>query len=300
MSLEPRRDPLGGLFVAFAALLFGGVVVLGKRPEVEALPVPAMLSIRFAIAALALGAVVLVTRGRLRPERGEWWRLIALGAVGYAAESALFFLALGRGTAATVTLLFYTYPVIVALLSAALGFGMPGLVVGGSLVAAVCGAAIVVSTSGGLDITAAGVGFALGSALTFSVYLIAADRTVRRTAPLPSAMWVSAGAAAALAATSLVTGTARVPTGRAPLTVAAMGLLTAGAFLLLFLGLRRVGAVRTSIIASLEPVAASVLALAFLGEQIRVGVLGGGLLILGGAIAASLARAVPDPEAAVP
>ena len=35
----------------------------------------------------------------------------------------------------------------------------------------------------------------------------------------------------------------------------AMGVLTAGAFLLLFLGLRRVGAIRAAIIAALEPVA---------------------------------------------
>jgi drug/metabolite transporter (DMT)-like permease len=76
-----------------------------------------------------------------------------------------------------------------------------------------------------------------------------------------------------------------------------MGLLTAGAFSLLFLGVRRLGAVRTSIISSLEPVAAALLALGFLGEALRPGVLLGGSLILGGAVAASLARGVPDPEA---
>jgi drug/metabolite transporter (DMT)-like permease len=44
-------------------------------------------------------------------------------------------------------------------------------------------------------------------------------------------------------------------------------------------------------------VAAAILALAFLGELLRPGVLLGGLLILGGAIAASLARGVPEPKA---
>jgi drug/metabolite transporter (DMT)-like permease len=79
-----------------------------------------------------------------------------------------------------------------------------------------------------------------------------------------------------------------------------MGLLTAGAFAFLFLGLRRIGAVRTSIVSSLEPVAAAILALVFLGEGLRAGVLAGGLLILAGSVAASLARGVPDPERAVP
>lgn len=291
---------MGGVFVAAAALLFGGVVVLGKTETVEAIPVSSMLAIRFAVAALALSAIVMATRGSVRPPAGEWRWLLILGGIGYATEAAFFFLALGRGTAATVTLLFYTYPVLVTLLSAALGFGAPGLLLGGSLVAAVAGAGLVIGSSGGLDITAAGILFSLASAITFSVYLITADQTIRRTSPLLSAMWVSASASVMLTLYSLVTGTGELPDGTGLLSVVAMGLLTAGAFAFLFLGLRRIGAVRTSIVASLEPVAAAVLALVFLGESLRAGVLGGGLLILAGAIAASLARGVPEPERAVP
>jgi drug/metabolite transporter (DMT)-like permease len=297
---EGRRDPLGGVFVAGASLLFGGVVVLGKTDAVQAIPVSSMLAIRFGVAGLALAAILALARSSLRAAAGEWRWLLLLGGIGYATEAAFFFLALGRGTAATVTLLFYTYPVLVTLISAALGFGAPGLLLGGSLLAAVAGAGLVIGSSGGLDITGAGILFSLASALTFSVYLITADRTVRRTTPLVSAMWVSLSASVTLSAYSFIGGTAELPAGRALLSIVAMGLLTSGAFAFLFLGLRRIGAVRTSIVASLEPVAASFLALLFLGETLRGGVLGGGLLILAGAIAASLARGVPDPERAVP
>jgi drug/metabolite transporter (DMT)-like permease len=69
-----------------------------------------------------------------------------------------------------------------------------------------------------------------------------------------------------------------------------MGILTAGAFFCLFAGLRRIGAVRTSIVASLEPVATALLALAFLGEPLGAGVMAGGLLILAAATTASVAR----------
>jgi drug/metabolite transporter (DMT)-like permease len=295
-----RRDPLGGAFVALGALLFGSVVVLGKTEQVEALPVPSMLTIRFGVVAVVLAAVLAITRGPLRPARGEGKWLVLLGAVGYAPEATFFFLALERGTAATVTLLFYTYPVLVTVLSAALGFGRPGLLVVGALAAAVAGAGLVVGSSGGLDITVAGIAFAFGSALTFSIYLITADRTIRRTAPLVSAMWVGGAASIALATFSAVSGGITLPEGDAAFLVGAMGALTAGAFVFLFLGLRRVGAVRTSIVASLEPVAAAVLAFVFLGEAVRGGALAGGILILAGAIAASLVRGVPDPERAVP
>src|SRR5688572_28015453 len=139
-----------------------------------------MLSIRFGVGGLALAAAMALTRRSLRPARGEWAWLLGLGGIGYATESTFFFLALGRGSAATVTLLFYTYPVIVTLLTALLGLGVPGLLLIGSLVSAVAGAGLVVGSSGGLDISTAGIAFALASALTFSLYLIAADQVVRR------------------------------------------------------------------------------------------------------------------------
>jgi drug/metabolite transporter (DMT)-like permease len=291
----PRRDVLGAMFVASAALLFGGVVVIGKVVG-EKLPVASLLSVRFAAAALVLAVILGAGRRSLRPAKGEWVRLLVLGGIGYALESALFFLALERGTAATVTLLFFTYPVWVAVLSGILGLGLPGALLTSSLVAAMVGTAIVVTTSGGLDITWTGVGFALGSAVTFSFYLIGAEMFLRNTSSLVAAMWVSLTAAVSLGAVAAASGT-RLPAGSDEwVPVLGMGLLTAGAFFLLFVGLRRVGAVRTSIIASLEPVAASILALAFLEEALRLQVVVGGIFILGAAVAASLARGLRRPQ----
>ena len=295
------RDPWSGLVVATAAVLFGCVVILGKLVGRRGLPVTSMLAVRFAVAAAVLAVVLAATRRRLRAAPGEGRRLALLGAVGYALESALFFLALRRGTAAAVTLLFFTYPVWVAVLSAVLGMGMPGWLVGGALVAAVAGAGLVVASSGGLDITAAGIGFALAAAVTFSGYLVGADLWLKRTSSLAAAMWVSASAAAALAASAVASGDGRLPTGGTEwLLVAGMGILTAAAFFCLFLGLRRLGAVRSSIIAALEPVSTAVLALLILDEGLSGGVVAGGALIVTGAVAASIARKRPEPQPGVP
>jgi drug/metabolite transporter (DMT)-like permease len=291
------HDLVGGLFIAVAAILFGGVVILGKTLPGD-LPVASMLAVRFGVAAVTLGLVHGTLRRSVRPAGGEAWRLMLLGAAGYAVESALFFLALGRGTASAVTLLFFTYPVMVALLSVVFGMGLPGWLVGGSLVAAVAGAALVISAGGGIDIAAAGIGFALASAFTFSFYLLGADLLVTRTSPLTSAMWVSGAASLGLAVYSVSGGADRFPEGADEwLRVGAMGILTAAAFTLLFLGLRRVGAVRTAIIAALEPVATSLMAVTLLEEPFRAGVALGGLLILAGAVTASVARRTAQPEA---
>jgi drug/metabolite transporter (DMT)-like permease len=292
-----RRDLVGGLLVALGALLFGSVVVIGRTETVQDLPVTSLLGVRFAVATALLAGILAASRRSLRPGAGEWVPLLALGALGYGVESGLFFLALDRGTAATVTLLFYTYPVWVAVLSAAVGMGVPGLLVGGSLVAAVAGSGVVVGTSGGLDITATGIAFALASAVAISFFLVGLERWVRRTPPLVSSMWVALSASVGLAAAAVVTGTRFPSGGEAWLAVLAMGVLTSGAFTLLFLGVRRLGAVRASIVASLEPVLAAILALVFLGEELRLGVIGGGALILAGAVAASMARGRSEPEA---
>lgn len=286
---------VGGLIVGGAAGLFGAVVVLGRSLARE-LPVSSLLAVRFGVAALVLVVILAVTRQRLRPAPGEALRLFLLGAVGYAGESALFFLALERGTAATVTLLFYTYPVWVALLAALFGMGRPGPLLGGALVAAVGGAGLVVAASGGLDVTTAGIVFSLASAVAIAVYLVAFEVLVRQTPALVAALWVAAGASAAQALAALVSGTGDLPDRSAEwLTVLAMGVLTAGAFAGLFLGVQRLGALRTAIVSSLEPVFAAVLALLFLAELLRPGVVAGGLLILGAAVAATLARSVTDP-----
>jgi drug/metabolite transporter (DMT)-like permease len=300
VNRRPGMETLGALFVALAAVLFGGTVVLGKLLANREYPVTSMLAIRFAIGAALLAGTLALLRQPLRPAPSEARGLVALGAVGYAAESALFFLALGNGTASAVTLLFFTYPALVAVYSAVLGLGVPGWLTLGSLAAALAGAALVVGTSGGLAVSGAGVAFALGSALTFSLYLVGAEVVLKRTSSLVAAMWVSGSASVSLAAMALLGGNGRLPSGpREWWPIIGMGAFTAAAFSSLFIGLRRLGAVRTSIIASLEPVAAAGLAFAFLDEPIRAGTIAGGVLILIASVTASLARR-QKAEAAVP
>ena len=290
-----RAETAGGAFIGLASLQFGTVVVLGSIVQ-RHLAVPSMLAIRFGIAAVLLVAALVVRRELPAPAAGERIPLAALGVAGYAVEATLFFLALEHGQAAAVTLLFFTYPVIVALASWALGRGAPGWLLGGSLLCATAGAALVVLASGGLAIRPLGVVFALGSAVTFSAYLILVDAVLRRTRPLAGSMWVSAWAAIGLAVYALITGQAHVPQGGPQwIRLAGMGAATAGAFVCLFAGLLRLGPVRTAIVAATEPLAATVLAAIFLHQPIRASVAGGGVLILAGAVAASLARARSQP-----
>jgi drug/metabolite transporter (DMT)-like permease len=297
-----RNDLIGVAFVLLTSVQFGSVVVLGKiatRPG--GLPVPSLLAIRFGLAALLLAGALVVFRQPLAASPGEGWRLAALGMFAYGGEAAMFFSSLRHGTAAALTLLFFTYPVLVALITFLAGRGLPGWLLGASMVAMVAGAAIVAVAGGGVDVDAVGVALALSSALTISVYLIGAEAVLRRTPSLTGAMWVAAAASVGLGVFAVVTGNAAWPRGLDQWgPVLGMAGFTAGAFVCLFAGLRRLGVVRSSILSATEPLAAATLAAIFLGESVHVGTGLGGALILAGTVAASLARGRPSSEPPIP
>lgn len=289
------------MLVALAALFFGAIVVLGKHALESGITVYALLAIRFGVGAVVLTAALVVLGRPLGAVEGERAGLGILAVCGYAVESSFFFAALRHGTAAAVTLLFFVYPVVVALMSWAVGQGRPNRLTILALACAVAGAAVVVGTGSGLSIETAGVIFALSSSVTYSAYLVGADRVLRRTNALTSAAWVSAGASIGLGLYAVITGNGRLPqewSGWWP--VLGMGLATAGAFVCLLAGIQRIGAVRTAIVSAMEPLAASVLAFAFLGESVTAGLAVGGSLILGGGIAASLARRATAQEQQIP
>jgi drug/metabolite transporter (DMT)-like permease len=297
-----RTDLVGVGFILLSTLQFGSVVVLGRvatRPG--GLPVPSLLAYRFGAAALLMAGALVVARVPHAAAPGERWPLIGLGMIGFAAVYGLFFAALRHGTAAATKLLFFTYPVLVAVIAFLMGKGLPGWLLGGGLVSAVSGAAIVAVVGEGVDVSAMGALLALGAALTFSFYLVGADAVLRRTNSLTGAMWVSASAAVGLAVFALATGNASWPNGlRQWGPVFGMAALSAGAFACLFAGLRRLGALRTSILSAAEPLTAAALASLFLGEGIGAATVVGGLFILAGAVAASAARPPPYAEPPIP
>jgi drug/metabolite transporter (DMT)-like permease len=281
-------------------VFFGSIIIWGRQLLERGLQVETMLSIRFALGGLVLLAGLLILRRPVLAEPGERGRLLALALFGYAIEASLFFTGTQHGTVAAVTLLFFTYPVFVTVWAWALGGHVPARLTIVSLVCAVAGAAVVVGAGAGLSIDGVGVVLAFATALTYSVYLTGADVLISRTNPMTSALWISAGASLGLFVFANVVGHWQMPSGAAEWApLVGMGLASAAAFFFLMEALDRIGAVRTAIVSALEPLAAAVLGFVFLDESVTIGVAVGGLLILAGAILASVARAPATQETAV-
>jgi drug/metabolite transporter (DMT)-like permease len=292
---------VGGVLAALASLQFGVIVVVGKRVLERGMSVESMLAFRFAVAAIVLTVALVVLRRPLVAAPGERKGLALLAVFGYAVEATFFFTAARHGTAAAVTLLFFTYPVFVTLGAWLFGGGAPARLTMIALLCALAGAAIVAGTGAGLSIEVAGVVFALAAALTFSGYLVGADFVLRKTNPMTSAMWVSGGASAGLFVYAAISSRFTPPTGSDDVwAILVMGLASAGAFVCLMGALQRIGAVRTAIVSATEPLSAALLGYLYLGESVSAGTAAGGALILVGAVLASLARAATPREPQIP
>ena len=138
-----RRALVGSLFGATAALSYGITVVIGRELAKAHLAPADALGLRFGIAGLALVALLALGRRSALPARGERARVFLFGAVGYAVESAFFYAGLERGTAAAVTLLFYSYPAVVTIADLVLTRTRPARQVVLALVLAAGGAGVI-------------------------------------------------------------------------------------------------------------------------------------------------------------
>jgi drug/metabolite transporter (DMT)-like permease len=290
----------GVLLAGAGAASYAVTVVIGRSLASDGVSSAPALAIRFAIAATTLACLLGLRRATVAPPLRVALKILALGAVGYAGQSTLFYLSLQRGTAASCILLFYAYPALVIVIAWALGQGRParGTVV--AVVLSAAGAALVATSSGPLTISQAGIALALGSACVFAVYVLAGSALSSGLNAMTTAAWVAAGAALSSAGRGAVEHTLTAPSGHWPLLVA-YGVMTAAAFSLMFAAIARLGAGRAAVVMTLEAFFTVVLAGLFLGEAITLGQAAGGVGILAATVIIGRAGAgMPPPVHRLP
>lgn len=294
-ATDPRGELVGSLSSVAMAVLFAAVVIFGKQVEAGNLPF-VMLAIRFGGQSLLLLGALLVFHRPLLPDKGERLPLALAGTIGYGSEAAFYFSALNHGNTAAITLLFYTYPVWVMLLTIGLDRKAPPRALFVALALALVGSAFVVLGGGSAEIETIGIVLALCTALTYTAYLVGTDRNVRTTDPLTAATWLGMGACLANVVYSIAFNAVVFPAPSDWWRLLGMIVFSAGAFVAMLAGLQLVGAVRNAIIGVLEPLTVAVLAYFFLDEPVTAAVIFGGVLILGGAVLAMLIRTTKTAE----
>jgi drug/metabolite transporter (DMT)-like permease len=296
-----RRPGFGVLAASGSATAFGVTIVTQRRLAQNRLSVTTTLGIRFAVAAALLLLYLAVRRAPLLPVRGERRWALLLGAFGYAGEAALFYLALQRGTAGAVSLLFYAYPAIVTVLEVLLRLRPPRVLTFVVVALSTVGVTLIVVTGEAVSITPAGVAFALGAALAISVYLLLSQRLLPASPPAVVGAHVAIGAAVAILTTGFALGTVHAGRGDAGLLLL-NGAATAVAFALLYAALANLAAGAAAVIMTLEAFVTVGLAALVLDETIKPLQLAGGVVVVAAAVAVALGTRtnVVDPDAPVP
>jgi drug/metabolite transporter (DMT)-like permease len=289
---------MGPALCLISATCFGAMAIFGKLAYDAGVTPGALLLVRFSLAAALLGIVLFLRPGLRRaepgPHQGEPARrtaaahgrvlatAVALGAIGYAAQASLFFSALRLMDASLLSLILYTYPVLVTVTAVLLGRDRltPGRAT--ALVAASGGTLLVLLGAGGVTYQPLGVVLALGAAMTYTVYILVADTVVHRLPPVVLSTLVMTGAAGTLGARALLTGGVDLGFGLSGwFWLACIAVVsTVVAMLAFFAGLKRTGPSTAAILSTFEPVVTAALAALILGESLTPVQLAGGCLVL--------------------
>lgn len=295
-AVAPARTTpsLGGLLLcAASAASFGAMAVFGKLAFEAGVGVITLLAVRFSLSAAVLAPLGARTWRRL--PRRRLLQALALGGVGYAAQAALYFLALERADAGIVSLLLYTFPALVTIGAVALGRDRLDRARVASLAIAFLGLVLVLATGGPARAEPLGIVFALGSALVYTVYILSSDPVLADMDPLTLAGLVCTGGAATYLVAAAISG--KLAFGFEPIgwlwLAGIVGVSTVAAIVLFFAGLGRVGPSRASIISTVEPLVTVSLAFLVFGERLGAAQLLGGALVLASVVLLQLGAIRP-------
>jgi drug/metabolite transporter (DMT)-like permease len=256
-------------------------------------------TIRFALGALCLPVLAALSRTPWpRPTRREWRLLALLALTGLVGFNLAALAALRSAEPAVLGVVVGATPLVVAVAGPLLGGRPVSWRLTGSAALVVAGAALVIGYGRG---SWAGVGFSLLALLGEVSFTLLAVPLLPRLGAVPVASYVCVLATVEMgvlaAAIDLPTGALRLPRPGelAALLYLAMA-VTAAAFILYYLGLRRLGPERTSLFAGLIPVTAACTAPLVGSGTLGAAQLAGSALV---GIGLSAGLSAPEPVGAV-
>jgi drug/metabolite transporter (DMT)-like permease len=306
-SVVRERQPAVGYAMALGAgTLFAINGTVSKVILESGMSSLRLTQVRSTGALIGLALIILATRPQdLRTNRRELLYLAAFGVFGVAFVQLFYFLAIHRLEIGVSLLIQYLGPLLVALFAF---FVLKEHVRGRlwiALALALGGLTLVVDLWHGVSLDGLGVLFSLCSAVTFAGYMLLAERAVGRRDPISllcfgfffaTAFWAIAqpwwsfpfelpGRSVSLLG--------RLSDVHMPIWLLLTWMILLGTIVPFFLivgSLRHITATRAGILAMVEPVVASIVAYAWLGETLNGTTLIGGAVVLCGIVLAQTAR----------
>lgn len=300
------RRGLGYLMVAIAATLFAVNGTVSKIVLGSGLSSLELTQIRSTGAAAGLLVFLLLfARWRLRVGRRELLVLVVFGIAGVAFVQWLYFVAITHLPVGIALLIQFLAPLFVALFARFVYHERIRSRIWVALALCIFGLAVIVELWGGLAYSTIGITAALGASFALTAYILMAERERRQRDPVSLSFYGFLFAALfwavvqplwkfpweVLGDTVSLQGNLEEHTAPVWLLVAFIVVMgTMITFSLLTGALRHIPATRASIVATLEPVIATVVAWLWLGETFGTAQLIGGAVVLTGIFLAQTAR----------
>jgi drug/metabolite transporter (DMT)-like permease len=301
-----RRPRLGTAMAAGAATLWAVNGVVSKVILASGVSSLLLTQVRTTGAFVGLVLILLATApGRLRVRRRELAYLAVFGIAGLAFVQWFYFLAIHRLAIGIALLIQYLAPLLVALWARYVFHEPVRRRIWLALALALVGLALIVDVRHGGTLSGAGIVFALVAAVTYALYILLAEHALGDRDPVSLLAW---GFGFAALFWAIVSPWWSFPGHRVGADVSLLGHLahhhlpvwalmtwmvvlgTIVPFFLLVSALRHLPATRVGLIAMLEPVVATTVAWAWLGESLATIQLAGAAVVLGAILLAQTAR----------
>ena len=267
--------------VLASATAFGTNAIFAKLAYRAGLGTTQTLALRFVLAAIGMWGLALALRQNpLRFPRRRLVALLGLGGIVYTGQSLTYFLALRTLPASLVVLMVYIYPSLVVLAGSLF---LRRRVSARHILGLVASFAGLVLLVGGAQLQlGVGLAFALAAPIIYTGYILISENVMNDVPAIGASALIVSGAGAAFCVIAAFQGQLALPantTGWA--VVLGLALIPSMIAISLFLaGLPRIGAARSSLISTWEPVVTVLLAVAFLGDRFTLlQALGGALVV---------------------
>ncbi len=276
------------LLVTLSGILYGFMGYLGIKIIAEHLSVSCMLFWRFFIAMLWILftiAILQKKRTSIPTNKKNLLKTISLGVFSYSGSSGFYFLATHYLATGLAMVIFFCYPMFVAMFAWLFTSWKITRYAIASLVAIFIGL-ILLKGEGSHAINFTGIFLAMLSGLSYAIYVYSNRHSSEKIEALPLTLFICLGNSLVFLFFSLFTHSFLIPTSmHAWFYMLALGIFaTAVPIQLLLIGLKHISPIKVSIISVLEPAVTVLIGFVLLSEAMTVAQFLGIIIVLAGAV----------------
>ena len=273
-----------GIICGILAAVCYGTNPLGALPLYEeGVNTSSVLFLRFSIATLILGVVMIANRKSFAVTRGELTTMASLGAL-MAVSSLTYYQSFRYMDAGIASTILFVYPVMVAVIMATFFREKVTSTTITSIVLALAGIGLLYRGDAGISLSMTGVMLVMVSSLTYAVYIVIVNQSEIRMSIVKLTFYVLLICAMCLFAYSFTSSDLHLmlpPSPRAWFFACWLGLVpTVLSLLFMTIAVHEVGATPTAIMGALEPLTAVAIGVMMFGEAFTFRLCIGIVLIL--------------------